>query len=32
MSIIFGRSECPNCKTTLQARDLIPLISFLIQG
>jgi prepilin signal peptidase PulO-like enzyme (type II secretory pathway) len=31
LSIIFWRSECPNCKTTLQARDLIPLISFLIQ-
>ena len=32
LSIIFWRSECPNCKTTLQAWDLIPLISFLIQG
>ena len=31
LSILFWRSECPNCKTRLQARDLIPLISFLIQ-
>lgn len=32
LSILFWRSECPNCKTVLQPRDLIPLISFLIQG
>jgi prepilin signal peptidase PulO-like enzyme (type II secretory pathway) len=32
LSIIFWRSECPNCKTTLQAIDLIPLFSFLFQG
>lgn len=32
LSIIFWRSECPNCKTTLQAIDLIPVFSFLFQG
>lgn len=31
-SIIWWRSECPHCKTTLQARDLVPLLSFLFQG
>jgi prepilin signal peptidase PulO-like enzyme (type II secretory pathway) len=31
LSIVFWRSECPNCKTTLQPWDLIPLVSFLIQ-
>lgn len=30
-SILWGRSECPYCKTKLQARDLIPLFSFLFQ-
>ncbi|WP_281975914.1 prepilin peptidase [Halobacillus litoralis] len=25
-----SRSACPHCSTTLQARDLIPLISFLL--
>ena len=25
----FGRSLCPNCKTQLKWRDLIPLISFI---
>ena len=31
-SIISWRSQCPYCKTTLQARDLIPLLSFIFQG
>lgn len=30
-SILWGRSECPYCKTKLQTRDLIPLFSFLFQ-
>lgn len=30
-SIIRWRSECPHCKHTLQARDLVPLLSFAIQ-
>jgi len=30
-SIISWRSQCPYCKTTLQAWDLIPLLSFLFQ-
>lgn len=30
-SILWGRSECPYCKTRLQARDLVPLLSFLFQ-
>lgn len=28
--IIFGKSHCPHCKKTLTARDLIPLVSFII--
>lgn len=28
-SIIFARSNCPNCTTTLKIQDLIPLLSFL---
>jgi prepilin signal peptidase PulO-like enzyme (type II secretory pathway) len=31
-SIISLRSQCPYCKTTLQARDLVPLLSFIFQG
>lgn len=31
-SILRGRSACPHCKHRLYARDLIPLVSFLIQG
>ena len=31
LSIIFWRSECPNCKTTLQPWDLVPLFSFIFQ-
>lgn len=27
--IAWSRSVCPNCKTTLQARDLFPVFSFL---
>ncbi len=30
-SRISGRSHCPNCKTTLQWFELVPLLSFLIQ-
>lgn len=29
---VKGRSYCPHCKETLTARELIPLISFVIQG
>lgn len=32
MSIVWPRSHCMKCNTTLQPRDLIPLFSFLIQG
>lgn len=31
LSIVKPRSHCPNCKTELRARDLIPLLSFLWQ-
>ncbi len=27
--IVFGRSACPSCQTTLTARDLVPLLSWL---
>lgn len=30
-SIISWRSQCPYCKTTLQARDLVPILSFVFQ-
>lgn len=30
-SIIFWRSECPNCKRTLKAQHLIPVVSFFLQ-
>lgn len=30
--IILGRSKCPNCKKTLQTRDLMPLISYIINN
>ncbi len=30
-SILWWRSECPHCKTRLQARDLVPVLSFLFQ-
>jgi leader peptidase (prepilin peptidase)/N-methyltransferase len=29
-SILKGRSMCPHCHATLQAEDLIPLVSFLL--
>lgn len=28
--IVAGRSQCPHCKSVLRARDLIPLISFVL--
>lgn len=28
--IVAGRSQCPHCKNVLRARDLIPLISFVL--
>lgn len=31
-SILQGRSMCPDCKHTLAARDLIPVVSWLLQG
>jgi prepilin signal peptidase PulO-like enzyme (type II secretory pathway) len=27
----FGRSECPHCKHVLQAKHLIPVVSYLVQ-
>ncbi len=27
----FGRSECPHCKHTLKAKNLIPVVSYLVQ-
>lgn len=27
----FGRSECPDCKHTLTAKNLVPVVSYLIQ-
>ncbi|MBB5174395.1 prepilin peptidase [Texcoconibacillus texcoconensis] len=29
-SVVSPRSHCPNCKRTLQAIDLIPLLSYLV--
>ena len=31
-SIVFGRSHCPVCKKELSWYELIPLVSFLMQG
>ncbi len=28
-SVMFGRSHCPNCQTTLGIADLVPLVSWL---
>lgn len=28
-SVIWGRSQCPNCRHTLAWRDLLPVLSFL---
>jgi len=30
--IIAGRSHCPNCKKTLSALELIPVLSFILQA
>lgn len=30
-SILWGRSQCPHCKHTLHARDLVPVLSFFLQ-
>lgn len=30
--LVTGRSRCPDCGQTLKARDLIPLLSYLILG
>ena len=27
----FGRSQCPNCKHILQAKNLLPVVSYLVQ-
>lgn len=27
---LFGRSRCPHCKAQLSARDLVPLVSFVL--
>ena len=31
-SIVFPRSRCPRCKRTLAARELIPVVSYMVQG
>ena len=31
-NIITGRSRCDNCKETLKWYELIPIISYIIQG
>ncbi len=30
ISIVAPRSSCPSCQTTLRARELVPLLSWLI--
>ncbi len=30
-SILTGRSHCPDCRTQLTARELIPIVSYLVQ-
>lgn len=32
MSLARGRSMCPSCRTPIQARDLVPLFSYLMLG
>lgn len=32
VSILRGRSKCPDCQTELRASDLIPLVSFAMLG
>jgi leader peptidase (prepilin peptidase)/N-methyltransferase len=31
-SIVFPRSHCPRCKRQLAARELIPVVSYVVQG
>lgn len=31
-SILVGRSECPDCKTQLKTKNLIPIFSYIFQG
>ncbi|MCX6823622.1 MAG: prepilin peptidase [candidate division SR1 bacterium] len=28
----FGRSQCPDCKHILKAKNLVPVVSYLVQG
>ncbi|NOZ44048.1 MAG: prepilin peptidase [bacterium] len=30
-SVLLGRSQCPSCKHTLGASELVPLLSFFLQ-
>lgn len=30
ISIVMPRSHCPSCKTTLTPRDLVPILSWLL--
>lgn len=30
--VVFGRSECAACQRKLAPRDLVPLLSFIVQG
>ena len=32
LSVVSGRSMCPNCKHTLSTKDLLPVISWLTLG
>jgi len=32
ISVAHGRSECPSCGTSLTARDLVPVLSWLLHG
>jgi len=31
-NLVYGRSHCPGCGRTLGAGELIPCISYLVQG